>query len=80
MEQVANHPALDALSMKEKAAYVVRLFENGALREGFMLKLRKKTSSLADLIVFSSLPGTKNRNHMVLIQIALKKNSLVTTF
>ena len=80
VEQVANHPALDALSMKEKAAYVVRLFENGASREGFMLKLRKKTSSLADLIVFSSLPGTKSRNHMVLIQIALKKNSLVTTF
>lgn len=42
VEQVANHPALDALPMKDKVAYVVRLFENDASREGFMLTLRKK--------------------------------------
>jgi hypothetical protein len=50
MEQVANHPALDALFMKDKVGYVVRLFENDASREGFMLTLRKK-GRLADLFV-----------------------------
>ena len=49
--------------MKDKVAYVVRLFENDASWEGFMLTLRKK-GRLADLILFSSLPGRKKpRSH-----------------
>lgn len=63
VEQVANHPALDTLPMKDKVAYVVRHFENDASREGFMLTLRKK-GRLADLILFSSLLGRKKpRSH-----------------
>ena len=42
MEQAADHPALDALPIKDKATYVVALFENEASRDGIMLKLRKK--------------------------------------
>ena len=42
MEQVANHPALDALSIKDKAAFVVSLFEDDAFWNGLVLKLRKK--------------------------------------
>ena len=45
MEQVANHPALDTLPMKTKAAYVVSLFENDALQEGLVLSLRKKPAA-----------------------------------
>ena len=44
MEQVAYHPALDAPPMKDKAAYVVRLFENDTWREGFMFTLPKKSA------------------------------------
>jgi len=47
MEQAAYHPALDAPPMKDKAAYVVRLFENDASWEGFMLTLRKKADWLS---------------------------------
>ncbi len=33
MEQAANYPALEAFPMKDKAAYVVALFEEDALRD-----------------------------------------------
>lgn len=42
MEKVSNHPALDVLPMKDKAAYVVALFEDEASRDGIVLKLRKQ--------------------------------------
>lgn len=42
MEQISNNPSLYALSLKEKAAYVVDLFQDFASKEGIVLKLRKK--------------------------------------
>ena len=42
MDQVANNPSLCVLTLKDKAAYVVALFEDIASRSGLILKLRKK--------------------------------------
>ncbi len=42
MEQVANNPVLNSLPIKDKAAFVVSLFEDDASRNGLVLKLRKK--------------------------------------
>jgi len=42
MEQAANNPSLDTLGIKEKSAYMVSLFQEVALQEGLVLKLRKK--------------------------------------
>lgn len=45
MEEIANDLSLHALPLKDKAAYVVALFENDASQEGLVLKLRKKLSA-----------------------------------
>ncbi len=42
MDQVANNPSLCVVTLKDKAAYVVALFEDVASRSGLILKLRKK--------------------------------------
>jgi hypothetical protein len=45
MEQVADNPSIDSLTVKEKAAYIVALFQDDASREGLVLKLRKKPAA-----------------------------------
>ncbi|HOZ38432.1 MAG TPA: DUF3795 domain-containing protein [Anaerolineaceae bacterium] len=45
MEELASDLPLNALPLKEKAAYVAALFENDASQERLVLKLRKKPSA-----------------------------------
>lgn len=45
MDQVANTPSLHVLTLKDKAAYVVALFEDVATQSGLILKLRKKSAA-----------------------------------
>lgn len=42
VEQAANNSSLHALSLREKAAFMVSLFQDYASQEGLVLKLRKK--------------------------------------
>lgn len=42
MNEAANHTSLSELNLKEKAEYIVSLFQNFAAQEGLVLKLRKK--------------------------------------
>jgi hypothetical protein len=44
MEQAANNVSLSTLGTKERADYVVSLFQDYASQEGLALKLRKKPS------------------------------------
>lgn len=45
MDQVANNPSLSSLPMKDKAAYLVALFQGYASQKGLLLKLRKKPAA-----------------------------------
>ncbi len=45
----ADNTSLE-LTIKEKAEYVVSLFENVALQEGLVLKLRKKPTKIEQLL------------------------------
>lgn len=42
MKQAAANTSLNTLTIKEKAEYIVSLFQNFAIQEGLILKLRKK--------------------------------------
>lgn len=45
MEQADNNTSLRSLSIKEKSAYLVALFQDTASQEGLVLKLRRKPSA-----------------------------------
>ncbi len=45
MEQVVNEPFMNSLPMKDKSAYVVKVFEDNASQSGLTLKLRKKPAA-----------------------------------
>ena len=42
LDQIKENPELDSFGIKEKSAYVVKLFQNLADNHGISLKLRKK--------------------------------------
>lgn len=44
MKQITDNTELNNLSLKEKAAYVVQLFQNVATQQDILLKLRKRPS------------------------------------
>ena len=45
IEQAANNSSIRSLSIKDKAVYMVALFQDSASQEGLVLKLRKKPSA-----------------------------------